>query len=138
MILPILAVKNYDATRKFYMEKLGFSSTLTMQGKEGENTFGFVKYGDTQVGLSQDSSDLTGRGNGVVLMIYPSDYDIDAHYEQVKNAKVPIVEEIKTEVWGDRLFAIQDLDGYYVTFAKTVHQPPPLDVIETEMQKQSS
>src|SRR5215470_3686645 len=121
MILPILAVKNYDASKKFYTEKLGFTSTMTMIGKEGENTFGFVMHGEgTQIGLSQDSSDLTGRGNGVVFMFYPPDIDIDKYYEEVKSAGVNIVEAIKTEVWGDRLFGIRDIDGYYLTFCKTV------------------
>jgi uncharacterized glyoxalase superfamily protein PhnB len=134
MILPILAVKNYDASVKFYTEKLGFASTMTMPGREGDNTFGFVQLGDgAQLALSQDSSDLTGRGNGVVLMLYPTDFDIDAYYERVKSAGIGIVEEIRTEIWGDRLFAVQDLDGYYLTIAKTVAPMRSPDEIRAEM-----
>jgi uncharacterized glyoxalase superfamily protein PhnB len=111
-ILPILAVKNYDDSVKFYTEKLGFVCEMTMQGPDGSNVFGFVSYGnETQVGLSRDEK-LTERGNGVVLMLYPSgDFDIDAYYEQIKKNGVAITEELKTEYWGDRVFSIKDPDG---------------------------
>ncbi len=133
-IMPILAVKNYNASVKFYTEKLGFVSTMTMQGREGENTFGFVQHhGGVQVGLSQDSSDLTGRGNGLTLMLYPPNFDIDALYEQIKSAGVKIEEEIRTEVWGDRLFSVKDLDGYFLTFTKTVKPMPSIAEIEAQM-----
>ncbi|MEP7285074.1 MAG: VOC family protein [Chloroflexota bacterium] len=137
MTLPILAVKNYDASLKFYTEKLGFTSTLTMQGREGENTFGFVEHGEgVRLGLSQDSSDLTGRGNGVILMLYPTDAEIDELYNQVKSAGVKITEELKTEVWGDRLFSVKDLDGYYLTFCKTVASMPSVEEIQAAMNSQ--
>jgi uncharacterized glyoxalase superfamily protein PhnB len=137
IVLPILAVKNYDASLKFYTDKLGFVSTLTMQGREGPNTFGFVNNGEVQIGLSQDSSDLTGRGNGVTLMLYPpAGFDIDSYYNQVKSAGIPITEELKTELWGDRLFSIKDLDGYYLTFCKTVAAMPSVAEIEAMMADQ--
>jgi uncharacterized glyoxalase superfamily protein PhnB len=134
-ILPILAVKDYDASVKFYTEKLGFTSEMTMQGPDGSNVFGFVGYGkETQVGLSRDEK-LIERGNGVVLMIYPSgEFDIDAFYEQVKKNGVSITEELKTEYWGDRVFSVKDPDGYYLTFGKTV-QTVPMDEIQDHMRQ---
>src|SRR5947209_4651383 len=99
LILPILAVKNYDAALKFYTEKLGFTSVLTTQGAEGPNTFGFVTHGEgLQLGLSQDSSALANRGNGVELMLYPPALDIDAYYGKVKDAGVTVTAEIRTEI----------------------------------------
>jgi len=134
MILPMLAVKNYDASVKFYTEKLGFTSAFTMQGPDGSNIFGFIKMGESvQIGLTHDPA-LKDRGNGVVLMLYPDEFDIDAYYGKVKGNGVAITEELKTEYWGDRVFSVKDPDGYYLTFGKTV-QTVPMDVIQDHMRK---
>ncbi len=139
MILPMLEVKNYDDSVKFYTEKLGFTSVMSMKGPDGQNIFGFVALGGSQIGLGHDPKpNVTlskDRGNGVVLMIYPDDFDIDAYCEKVKANGVPLVEELKTEYWGDRVFSVKDPDGFYLTFGKTVQTVPP-DEIQAHMSQQ--
>lgn len=131
-VLPILAVKDYDASVKFYTEKLGFKSEFTMQGPDGQNVFGFVSKGPAvQIGLSIDP-ELAQRGNGVVLMLYPDDFDIDAYYQELQSKGIPIASELKTEYWGDRVFDVKDLDGYYLSFGKTVQQLS-MDQIQANM-----
>lgn len=131
-IAPILAVRDYDASLKFYTEKLGFTSDFTMQGPDGTNQFGFVRLDEgVQIGLGLDPS-LTERGQGVVFMLYPDNFDIDAYYEQVQATGVAIESELKTEYWGDRVFSIKDPDGYYLTFGQTV-KTVPMDEIQAHM-----
>src|SRR6266849_2081638 len=122
MILPFLTVKDLESSLKFYTEKLGFTST-PMTGPDGKMQTAFVNMGkNVQIGLSREMSPMSERGGGVNLMLYPDDFDVDAYYKQVKSKRVTIDYEIKTEFWGDRLFVLKDLDGYTLTFAKTVQQ----------------
>jgi uncharacterized glyoxalase superfamily protein PhnB len=133
-VLPILAVKNYDASVKFYTEQLGFVSEFTMQGPDGTNSFGFVSKGEARLGLGQQP-DVPHAGHGVYFMLYPEgDFDIDAYYAQVQQKGVPIAEEIKTEYWGDRVFSLKDPDGYHLAFGKTV-QEIPLEQIKEHMRQ---
>jgi uncharacterized glyoxalase superfamily protein PhnB len=133
-VFPILAVKDYEASVKFYTEQLGFKSDFTMQGPDGSNVFGFISMDESvQIGLSRDTQ-LTERGNGVVLMLFPKDFDIDAYYAQVKNKGIPLAEELKTEYWGDRVFSVKDPDGYYLTFGKTVEVVSPEKIQEVMRQ----
>jgi uncharacterized glyoxalase superfamily protein PhnB len=85
---------------------------------------------DTHIGLSLDQQ-ASNRGSGVVVMVYvPDDQNIDRFYEQVKSRGVEIVDEIKTEYWGDRLFTVHDPDGYVIQPAKTVKQMSMEEIAE--------
>lgn len=121
-ILPILSVKDYDASLKFYTEKLGFDAAMSMD-MPGGTKFGMVTLNGqgTTIGIGDDKTAYE-RGKGVDLMLYPDDFDIDAFYQQVQEREVKIESELKTEYWGDRVFSVLDPDGYRLTFAKTVEQ----------------
>ena len=126
MILPLLSVKDVDASVAFYVEKLGFAHQFSMPGPDGKNSFAFVGLGDAViVGLSLDP-DLQHRGAGVDLMLYvPEGTDLDGFYSGIQGRGVTIAEDIKTQYWGDRTFSLSDPDGYRLTFAKTVQEMTP-------------
>ena len=122
MINPMLAVKDVDASVKFYTEKLGFKHDFSMPGPDGKTFFGWVSLGKAAFGL-QFVPDLDHRGNGVVFMIaVPEDTDIDQYYADVQKKGVNITDPIKDEYWGDRTFSVHDPDGYVLTPFKTVKQ----------------
>lgn len=122
MILPFLQCKDLEASHKFYTEKLGFTSKPLM-GPDGKLQTALINYGNSvMMGLGPDLAPMTERGQGVNIMLYPDDFDIDAYYQQVKSKGVAIDYDIKTEYWGDRIFSVKDPDGYYLTFGKTVKQ----------------
>lgn len=124
-VLPILAVKDFDAAAKFYTEKLGFTLDFGMPMPDG-NMFGFVSLTPAvRLGLGTTNDDVGEVGRGVMFMIYPDNFDIDAHYELLKSRGVPINKEIKTEPWGDRTFEVRDLDGYYLVFSKVIENLSP-------------
>ncbi len=123
MILPLLKVKNVDASVKFYVEKLGFNNAFNMQGPDGVNAFAFVDLGKPTIGLSLAQDDNAGVGNGVELMIYvAAETDIDTYYAEVQQKGVKIESELATQYWGDRTFTIHDPDGYVLTISKTVQE----------------
>lgn len=120
MISPILTVKDVDAAVKFYTENLNFKHDFSMAGPDGSNVFAFVSLGDNAIGISKEDLDVK-CGVGVVFMVYVPD-DIDAYYQAVQDNGTAIAAPIKDEYWGDRIFSVVDMDGYYLTFAKTVKQ----------------
>jgi catechol 2,3-dioxygenase-like lactoylglutathione lyase family enzyme len=94
-VFPVLSVKDYDASLKFYTEKLGFTNDFTMV-PDGVHKFGiFSMNKTTNLMLGTDDEVRDPRGAGVVLMFYPDDFDVDAYYEQVKSRGVAIEAEIK-------------------------------------------
>ncbi len=130
MILPILSVKDVDASVAFYTEKLGFAHSFSMPGEDGKTVFAFVNLGEAVViGLSLDPA-LANRGAGVDLMLYlPDDKDLDQHYQGVRSKGVAVAEQIGDRYWGDRTYALHDPDGYRLTFARTVKQMSPEEVM---------
>lgn len=130
MILPFLAVKDVDESVRFYTEKLGFALDVTIPGPDGHNIMAFVRKDDNAIGISRDPQ-LENRGNGVALMLYVSDEtDLDAYYEDVKQRGTVIESALKTEYWGDRLFAVKDPDGYHLSLCKTIRQVPIDEILQ--------
>jgi PhnB protein len=123
MIFPVLAVKNLDASVKFYTEKLGFKLDFNFAGPDGKNAYASISLpGNNSLMLSAIDS-LDHRGQGVVLMLYlADDKDLDTYYKEVQVKGVSIAQPIKDEYWGDRVFSVTDPDGYYLSFAKTIQQ----------------
>jgi uncharacterized glyoxalase superfamily protein PhnB len=63
---------------------------------------------------------------------------LDEYFAEVKRKGATIVEEPKTEFWGDRMFTILDPDGYTLTFSEHVQDVSPaawVNAYEREHQK---
>lgn len=141
-VFPVISVSNYQTSKQFYTEKLGFHEDFTMDMADAEgkqHTFGIFSMGKGTA-LMLGLNPVTGeRGAGVDLMLYPDDdFDIDAYYTQLKSRGVEIRAEIKTEYWGDRVFSLQDPDGYTITFGKVIEQVPPEVAMERLKQASST
>jgi PhnB protein len=130
MIMPVLAVKDLDASTKFYTEKLGFKLDFNLAGPNGKAMFAGVSFGEGNSFLLSAVESMEHRGGGVVFMVYlPNSKDLDAYYGAVQTKGIAIAQPIKNEYWGDRVFSISDPDGYYLSFCKTVKQ---LEIAEIE------
>lgn len=126
MIMPVLNVQNVDASIAFYVEKLGFEKSMSLDGPDGKTAWAMVNLGDSMFGLSRADSAIGGEG--VMFMVYiPEKADIDEYYEEVQGKGAVLEGEIKTEYWGDRTFTLKDPDGYMLSLCKTVQQ---VDVAE--------
>lgn len=123
MIVPVLMVKSVDDSIKFYNEKLGFKTDMVLADANGQNAFAGISLGNStfMLGLANNDDELAKAGTGVVFMVYlPDDSDIDTVYADVQAKGLTIVQPLKTEYWGDRVFTVHDPDGYVLTIAKTV------------------
>lgn len=132
MIMPILAVRDIDASVVFYTEKLGFTSSVKMEGPDGNPVFAIVELGKASFGLGIDET-IPEPGATVQFMVYvPDETNIDEYYQTVQSRSVAIKEPLEDAIWGDRVFSITDPDGYWLSFAKTV-ATPSLEEIQAYM-----
>jgi uncharacterized glyoxalase superfamily protein PhnB len=143
MIMPNFGVKDLNASLTFYTEKLGFDTMMTMPGPNGGDlVFAIVRWGEQVViGLGFDDRIDYSKplGHGVQFMIYPPDgTDIDQYYADVKGRGVAITEELQDSYWGDRVFSINDPDGYWLTFAVTKRQVPVDEMVEVLRQREDA
>jgi uncharacterized glyoxalase superfamily protein PhnB len=122
MIMPILSVKDVDASVAFYKDILGFNHDFSMPGPDGKTTFAGVSLGKASFGLSLEPEVVRG-GDGVTFMVYiPDERDLDTYYREVQANGAKIEHEIKDEYWGDRVFTLRDNSGYHLSLCKTVKQ----------------
>lgn len=123
---PTLTVTDVDASLAFYSDKLGFTSDLRLQDRDGRTFLGSVEVGDTVIMLeSPDPRDppdaQRGARSGVRLTIcFAEDHDLDAYYAQLRSKDVFIACEIGDRFWGNRDFTVVDPDGYHLVLAKPV------------------
>lgn len=123
MIMPILNVRELEPSLKFYVDQLGFQCSFTMPGPDGKDNFAIVTQGAATLALTTEHGEAMLGGSGISLMVYvPHSVDLDAYCNEVKARGVTLLQDLSTEYWGDRMFVVQDPDGYVVSLAKTVKQ----------------
>ena len=69
--------------------------------------------------VAKDSPQLAGKPMGGGNTMFIEIDGIDSYHEEI-NARVKIVLPIVTQWYGMREFAIEDPDGYVITFAERV------------------
>jgi uncharacterized glyoxalase superfamily protein PhnB len=127
---PMIAVKDVDASVKFYTEKLGFKLDLMIPDADGTNGFAWVSLDKTGFGLML-VPELEHRGNGVVFM-FPvvEGTNVDDYYAQVQKNGVAVMTPIADQAWGDRNFELKDPDGYVLSPYQTMKQMTMDETIE--------
>ena len=140
-ISPLLSVDDIAKSMDYYDRVLGFQKGLTLPGDDGKLMHGEAHLGELMLmfRLAQEPGNIAAaklaqgapKGLGVVLYIDIGDQDIDRYYKDVRKAGAKVIQEIDDQFWGDRIFNIEDPDGYIITFSKHVR-----DVDFSQMQPQ--
>ena len=134
MLVPALMVQDIEKNLNFYTQTLGFEEVLRFPGPDGKLVHAHVQWKDVNIMFGQaawlPAEALPHRGTGVDFYISggPED-DLDQYYRMLKEKGVMIVKEIEDQFWGDRTFSIKDPDGYQLTFAKTVKEVSPEEMV---------
>jgi len=68
--------------------------------------------------------DRAARTAGGVLLVLVVD-DIDAEYERLTAAGVPILTPLETEEWGERYFQVEDPNAVIIQLVQWVAPAPP-------------
>lgn len=118
--LPVLPVNNVAEALKYYTETLSFNELFRQPGEDGVIVNGQVQLEHCNLMFNLNPADAGKNGGGVYFWIRIENKDIDKYYQELSEKNVTIVEEIKDQFWGDRSFTIQDHNGYFLAFNKSL------------------
>ena len=111
---PQLLVKDVMKTVDFYQKKLEFE-VIGLVGKPV--IYGMVQRDGFQIhfaqskgGITKSNRELSSISHDYILWVP----EIDSFYEELKNQKINIIEEIKLRPYGSREFVFEDIDGHIV------------------------
>jgi PhnB protein len=135
-VFPLFSVKSIEESYRFYTNVLGFMPGNVMPGPDGKWGHAEVTLGNVTLmfgRLDQATMDPTyakttyvenikkgAVGGGVNMYINVGFASIDQYYAAVRERGAKPIKEPETKFWGDRVFSVQDPDGYMLTFAETV------------------
>ncbi|HMB90278.1 MAG TPA: VOC family protein [Rhodothermales bacterium] len=121
-LTPNMMVEDVNQTVDFYRDVLGFNLVLTVPDS-GQFDFALVKHDEVEV-MFQSLASLTDevpvfkeKPAGAGLMFFIDVDDVEALYEEV-HSRVTIVKDLHDTFYGTREFAMQDCNGFILTFAE--------------------
>ncbi|HEY8424483.1 MAG TPA: VOC family protein [Limnochordales bacterium] len=121
-VYPVITVRDVLATLRFYTEVLGFEEWFRWGDDPARPLSAGLMHG--QARLICDAAPAGGlparAGEGVELYFDVGEMDIDGYYARVAGRGARIVEPPTDKPWGDRVFRVEDPDGYVLAFARTL------------------
>jgi uncharacterized glyoxalase superfamily protein PhnB len=119
---PLLAVRNVEETIEFYKNILGFETGMVFPDENNPEYADLSKDGMVMMFLLAKNMDIgSDEKLGIGVNLYMEiDGDIDEYYAELKNKSAKIVYDINDEHFGVRDFAIEDIDGYQLTFNRLI------------------
>ena len=108
-----LSTEHVARSVKFYVEQLGFTCTLQLEG------FARVRLGAANIMLGQPNAHLPWQGPRFTGSIYLAVDNVDDLWESLKT-RARIVYPIETMEYGVREFGLLDDNGYQLSFAQHV------------------
>jgi catechol 2,3-dioxygenase-like lactoylglutathione lyase family enzyme len=123
-LTPNLIVSSVEQSLSFYEQVLGFTRGMTVPDHT-PFVFASVTSGPVEVffndrsTVAKESPQFAGKPIGGGNTMFIEIDGIDSYHDEIK-ARVKIVLPIMTQWYGMREFAIEDPDGYVITFAERV------------------
>src|ERR1700738_2272065 len=123
-LTPNLVVANVERSLAFYVDTLGFSRGMTVP-EASPFVFASATSGAVEIFFNDAAAAIkeypvfAGRPIGATATLFIEVQGVDALHDTLKS-RVKIVMPIVTQFYGMREFAIEDPDGYVITFAERV------------------
>jgi lactoylglutathione lyase len=123
-ITPNLLVASVERSLAFYIDTLGFTRGLTVP-EQPPFVFASVTSGAVEIFFNDAATAVkeypgfAGKPIGATGTLFIEMEGVDALHDRLK-PRVKIVMPIVTQFYGMREFAVEDLDGYVLTFAERV------------------
>ena len=124
-LTPNLVVRDVAASMEFYRSVLGFQTTITVPDQPpyvfGAVTNGAVEifFNDQKIVL-EDYPALGARPIGGSLTLFIEIEGIEELFAKVQQHGVKITMPMKDQFYGMREFAMEDLEGWVITFAERI------------------
>jgi uncharacterized glyoxalase superfamily protein PhnB len=121
-LTPNLIVANVERSLAFYVDTLGFERGMTVP-EQSPFVFASVTSGSIEIFLNdvvtavKEYPAFGGKPLGATGTMFIEVDGVDAIHDRLQ-PKVKIVMPIVTQWYGMREFAIEDPDGYVITFAE--------------------
>jgi lactoylglutathione lyase len=123
-LTPNLVVASVERSLAFYIDTLGFARGMTVPD-ESPFVFASVTSGPVEIFFNDIAAAIreypafAGKSIGATGTMFIELEGVDALHERIK-AAVKIVMPLVTQFYGTREFAIEDPDGYVITFAERI------------------
>ena len=123
-ITPNLLVASVERSLAFYVDTLGFTRGLTVP-EQSPFVFASVTSGAVEIFFNDAATAakeypvFAGKPIGATGTLFIEMEGVDALHDRLK-PRVKIVMPLVNQFYGSREFAIEDLDGYVLTFAERV------------------
>ena len=123
-LTPNLLVANVERSLAFYVDTLGFERGMTVP-EESPFVFASVTGGDVEIFFNDAGNAVKeypgfgGKPIGATATMFIETNGVDALHERIRST-VTIVMPLESKFYGMREFAIEDPDGYVITFAERV------------------
>jgi uncharacterized glyoxalase superfamily protein PhnB len=124
-LTPNLLVANVERSLAFYEDVLGFERGMSVP-EQSPFVFASVTGGSVEIFFNDAAAAIKeypgfgGKPLGASGTMFVEIEGVDALHDRLKAAGVPIVMPLVTQFYGMREFAIEDPDGYVITFAQRV------------------
>jgi len=121
-LTPNLLVTNVERSLAFYVGTLGFERGMTVPDAS-PFVFASVTSGPVEIFLNDAATAVkeypafAGKPIGATGTLYIEVDGVDALHDRIKST-VKVVMPIATQFYGMREFAIEDPDGYVLTFGE--------------------
>ena len=124
-LTPNLLVANVERSLSFYIDVLGFERGMTVP-EQSPFVFASVTSGAVEIFFNDAATvvkeypSFAGKpigATGTLFIELDGSETIDAFHDRIKS-KVAVTMPLVTQFYGMREFAIEDPDGYVVTFAE--------------------
>lgn len=125
-LTPNLLVSSVEQSLAFYEGVLGFARAMTVPD-QSPFVFAAVTSGPVEIFLNdrstvaKESPQFAGKSFGGGNTMFIELDGVDAYHDTIKD-RVTMVMPIVTQWYGMREFAIEDPDGYVITFAQRVEK----------------
>ena len=123
-LTPNLLVASVERSLAFYVDMLGFERGLTVP-EQSPFVFASVTGGPIEIFFNDAATAVkeypafSGKPLGATGTLFIELEGVDALHDRLKSS-VKIVIPLETKFYGMREFAIEDPDGYVITFTQRV------------------
>ena len=123
-LTPNLLVSSVERSLAFYVDTIGFTRGMTVPD-QSPFAFASVVSGAVEIFFNDAAAAekeyplFAGRPIGCTGTLFIEVEGVDALHDRLAGT-VPIVMAIATKFYGMREFAIEDPDGYVITFAERI------------------
>ena len=122
-LIPYLTVRDVQETLDYYQKTFQFELFDKPMEEDGKLVHAEMKCEESIVmmgregafGMTSEAPTTSGVESPVSLYLYVK--DVDKFYQHAKEAGAEITLDIQDAFWGDRMFAVNDINGHRFSFA---------------------